>query len=111
MARATAAPPVTASEPPSVKSFWTSTMIRARRVMSASLGAARRGRRLEDRGDRRLAARQLPARSGQFRDGRRVPVACGLQGFGADHLALLHQPEEQAAVVAVVHGLVPDPDD
>ncbi len=34
MPRATAAPPATAREPPSQKSFWTSTMISARIVVT-----------------------------------------------------------------------------
>ena len=42
MARATAAPPATASEPPSQKSFWTSTMMSARMGPTVSSGPGRR---------------------------------------------------------------------
>ena len=54
IAAATAAPPATASEPPSQKSFWTSTTISARMAPPESS----RGQHRRDRG---LAARQLQA--------------------------------------------------
>src|ERR1700742_3217055 len=98
MERATAAPPGTASEPPSQKSFCTSTMMSARTVLpyaggrppAPGMGRLRppypRGRpplvlRLfavvaEDRGDGRVAAGQLHGVGGQFGEHRRVPRTC-----------------------------------
>ena len=49
---------------------------------------------------RELCGGTHAARSGQLRDGRRMPVARGLERLPADHLAVLHEPDEQAAVVA-----------
>src|SRR4051794_22063167 len=109
MACATAVPPVTASEPPSVKSFWTSTMISARRGMVTSLGSGHRIR-LHERRDGRLPARELATRRRQLRHGRRVPRPGRLERLGADDLAVLDQLHEQRAVVAVVDRLVPDAD-
>src|SRR5262245_25361180 len=54
MPAATSAPPATASEPPSQKSFWTSTMINAR--IGALSGGGYHGH-----GDRRIAGGQLEA--------------------------------------------------
>src|SRR4051794_24843773 len=110
MARATPAPPVTAREPPSVKSFWTSTMISARRVMVASLGPRQGGVGLHERRDGRLAAGELASGRGQLRHGPGVPRPGRGDGLGPDHLPALDELNQQRAVVAVVDGVVADAD-
>src|SRR3954466_11884542 len=82
MARATPVPPATASEPPSVKSFWTSTMISARRLMVTTLGSGG-GLGLHQGGDRGLPAGELAAGRRQLRDRGGVPRPGGLDRLRA----------------------------
>src|SRR5690242_9875971 len=101
MERATAAPPATASEPPSQKSFCTSTMMSActRSLcggMAPCLGffavAA------EDRRDRRVPTGQLEGVGGEFGERRLVPLACLGERLAADDLAVLDEFLQQHAV-------------
>src|SRR5680860_1451038 len=75
MAAATSDPPATASDPPSQKSFWTSTMIRARRSAIRALfsGEPLGVFSVETGRERRFAAREtqpLPGEADQA--GRQV---------------------------------------
>src|SRR5687768_3755466 len=96
MASATAAPPATASEPPSQKSFWTSTTINAL-VMSAS----QVGRR-----DRGLAARELQALPRHAHQRRAQAFAVLLQrGDTRIDLSSAHQRDLHQSVVRAEFGL------
>src|SRR3954469_595045 len=115
MSCAACAPPVTGSEPPSQKSFCTSTTISAR-FMLARLAARRRpgdpprsAAHVHGRDDR-VALRQRAGRHGQLGAGEEVPLAHGLQRLPPDDLAALHQRHQQRAVVAVVLRRGADPD-
>src|SRR3982750_3532384 len=98
MPLATAAPPVTASEPPSQKSFWTSTMISARAMLQPLSG------RNDGDGNGRVAGRELQALP-RYRDQALTQVIAGiLQGGRVDHGAVDHERALQQPVVGPVVG-------
>src|SRR5689334_11102593 len=98
MPAATAAPPVTASEPPSQKSFWTSTMISARVTGQPLAG------RDDGHGDGRVAGRELETLP-RYRDQALAQVLARLlQGGDRDDLARGHERALEQAVVGGVVG-------
>src|ERR1700726_1646168 len=90
MDRATAVPPATAREPPSQKSFCTSTMMSARTgLLYAGGDPPALGFftvTAEDRGDRGVAAGQLHGVRGEFSERCRVPRPGLPQGLASDDL-------------------------
>src|SRR3954453_23117539 len=116
MAAATAAPPATGSEPPSQKSFCTSTTISARcpfcRTFSGMGGVLRV---VADRGhvggDGRVPAAELSSCGGGLGEGGHVPGRRVVQTLPSDDLTCGDQPSQQLSVVTVVQRLEADPDD
>src|SRR5438445_12541798 len=87
---ATAAPPVTGSEPPSQKSFCTSTTISA-----VAIAASQKGRR-----DRGLAVRELQTLPRHADQGQPQPLTALLDGRQVRYrLSSPHQGDLQLAVV------------
>src|SRR5688572_22909215 len=140
MSWATCAPPVTGSEPPSQKSFWTSTTISAR-FMGATVvgiratqppvtavprsvhnGGARRSRATTthetpkksvsevDGVQDRLALAEHPGDQRQLLAGGEVAGPGRLERLAPDDLAAAHQRHQQRAVVPVVLGRLADAD-
>src|SRR5699024_4708038 len=113
--RATSAPPATASEPPSQKSFCTSTTIRAwaprlsRSAMSASLISHPRCVRVVDRTvlievgrlDHRLSSGHLQRVQRQLTARADMPLPSGSKVLLADDLASTDERHQQVAVVVI----------
>src|SRR4051794_37316807 len=93
MSLATWAPPVTGREPPSQKSFCTSTTISARFMRGRLLVA------LEARLDHRLALGELPCDQRKLGARPAVALARVLQRLTSDHLAPGDERHQQEAVV------------
>src|ERR1035437_4970184 len=123
MSLAAWAPPVTARDPPSQKSFWTSTTIRARlpagapksgSVMSTPvvrIGGDVSGLVEEVRGDAGLAARHLERVPRQLVHRCLVTCTGGAQRFTTDDLAADHQLPQQGTVVAIALRVGTDADE
>src|SRR5687768_8342412 len=95
MAPATAAPPATASEPPSQKSFCTSTTIRAFATVTPSV--------YEDSAARRLAVRQLQPLPSQADQTALHPLAALLHGGRVGHGLSTTQERNLQGPVVVGH--------
>src|SRR3954464_2783189 len=108
MSLATRAPPATASEPPSQKSFWTSTT-RSPRVMLPRYPAAPRvtepgwGSQVNGRDDR-FASRHLPGGHPPLAARGQMPRASLVERLPTDGWPAGHQRDEQRPVAAVVDG-------
>src|SRR5687768_5126241 len=113
------APPVTASDPPSQKSFCTSRTMSARfmiasvvvRAGTVSPAAGGGGVSHVDGLDHRLAFRHLLGRRWQLGASTGVSVACLVERLGADDQAIPDQLDEERSVVAVVLRRRADADD
>src|SRR5450756_2724006 len=123
MSLAAFAPSATARDPPSQKSFWTSTTISARlpegvpksgSVMSTPVvrvGGDVPGLVEEVRGDAGLAARHLERVPRQLAYRRLVTSTRGAQRLAPDDLTARDQVPQQRTVVAVALWVGPDADE
>src|SRR4051812_43905999 len=106
MSLATRAPPATGSDPPSQKSFCTSTTIRA---LDMDRGYRARAS-LEERRDDRFAPGHRLRLHGELGAGGRMPLPGRGEGLPTDDLAAADERDEQLPVVAVVARGGADPD-